>query len=93
MLELSGNLGMGLPAPQLDLVLFSHHEGALLRTLVNTRGGGRACLPGSLRLKVINSEHPMTRRLAQLGLSNAAPKMVFHSHGLQLRLNAGASIA
>lgn len=90
--ELSGDLGIGLPAPQLDLVLYSHHQGALLRTLINTRGGGRGCLPGSLRLKLTNSTHPMARRLAQLGLSNAAPKLVFHSHGLQLRLNAGAKI-
>lgn len=93
MLELSGDLGMGLPAPQLDLVLYSRHQGALLRTLINTRGGGRSCLPGSLRLKLSKSAHPMARRLAQLGLSNAAPKLVFHSHGLQLRLNAGANIS
>lgn len=93
MLELSGDLGIGLPAPQLDLVLYSHHNGSLLRTLINTRGGGRTCLPGSLRLKVSNSMHPMAQRLAQLGLSNAAPKMVFYSHGLQLRLNAGANIS
>ena len=92
MVELSGDLGIGLPAPQLDLVLYSHHNGSLLRTLINTRGGGRSCLPGSLRLKLSNSTHPMAQRLAQLGLANAAPKMVFHSHGLQLRLNAGADI-
>lgn len=92
MVELSGDLGIGLPAPQLDLVLYSHHNGSLLRTLINTRGGGRSCLPGSLRLKLSNSTHPMAQRLAQLGLANAAPKMVFHSHGLQLRLNAGVDI-
>lgn len=92
MVELSGDLGIGLPAPQLDLVLYSHHNGSLLRTLINTRGGGRSCLPGSLRLKLSNSTHPMAQRLAQLGLANAAPKMVFHSHGLQLRLNAGRTL-
>lgn len=93
MVELSGDLGIGLPAPQLDLVVYSCHQGALLRTLINTRGGGRGCLPGSLRLKLTNSTHPMARRLAQLGLNNAAPKLVYYSHGLQLRLNAGANIS
>lgn len=67
------------------------YHGKLLRTLVNTRGGARTCLPGSLRVTVSDdSKHPMARRLHALGLQNVKPILVFHSHALQLRLNAGA---
>jgi hypothetical protein len=92
MVRLAGRAGPGLPAPLLDLVLYSRHRGQMLRTLVNTRGGCRACLPGSLRLRVSGSSHPMAQRLKRLGLDNARPALVFHSHALQLRLNAGAAL-
>lgn len=93
MVELTGDFGIGVPAPQLDLILYSRKNGELLRTIVNTRGGGKACLPGSLRLNVSSSEHPMAQRLVQLGLRDSTPKAVFYSRGLQLRLNAGARIS
>ena len=91
LVRLSGKAGIGVPGPLLDLVLYSRHNGKLLRTLVNTRGGARACLPGSLRVTVSdNSTHPMAKRLHALGLNNARPTLISHSHALQLRLNAGA---
>ncbi|MFO7529481.1 MAG: hypothetical protein R6W86_11840 [Marinobacter sp.] len=78
--------------PQLDLVLYSCHNNELLRTQVITRGGGKACLPGSVRARVGNSQHPMAERLRSLGIDNLKPRIVFHSHKLQLRLYAGAAI-
>ena len=91
LVRLSGKAGIGVPGPLLDLVLYSRHNGRLLRTLVNTRGGARTCLPGSLRVTVANdSLHPMAKRLHALGLHGAKPTIVFYSHALQLRLNAGA---
>jgi hypothetical protein len=93
LMQLSGRAGLGVPGPLLDLVLYSHHNGQMLRTLVNTRGGCRACLPGSLRLRVSDSSHPMAQRLKLLGLSDAKPALVMHSHALQLRLNAGAVVS
>lgn len=92
LVRLSGKLGAGVPAPLLDLVLYSRHDNRLLRTLVNTRGGAKACLPGSLRVSVAASRHPMAQRLAALGLDQARPVFVFHSDKLQLRLNAGAEV-
>lgn len=91
-LTLSGNPGPGMPGPQLDLVLYSWHNKELLRTQVITRGGGKACLPGSVRARVGNSQHPMAERLRSLGIDNLKPRVVFHSHKLQLRLYAGAAI-
>ncbi|MDO8654318.1 MAG: acetoacetate decarboxylase family protein [Undibacterium sp.] len=90
LVRLSGKAGLGMPGPLLDLVLYSRHNGQMLRTLVNTRGGAQACLPGSMRIQVSDSKHPMAQRLNALGLSNAKPALLFHSHALQLRLNAGA---
>lgn len=92
LVRLSGKPGIGLPAPLLDLVLYSRHNNQLLRTLVNTRGGASACLPGSMRVSVSDSTHPMAQRLKSLGLDKAQPFCVFHSHKLQLRLNTGAAI-
>lgn len=90
LVRLSGKPGWGMPGPLLDLVLYSRHQGQLLRTLVNTRGGARVCLPGSIRLQVKDHAHPMAKRLLALGLDNRKPLLVCHSHALQLRLNAGA---
>lgn len=91
LVRLSGKAGIGVPGPLLDLVLYSRHNGSMLRTLVNTRGGALTCLAGSLRVTVSDeSKHPMALRLHALGLNQAKPVLVFHSHALQLRLNAGA---
>lgn len=92
LLRLSGKPGLGISAPLLDLVLYSRHNNKLLRTLVNTRGGAKACLPGSMRVSVSDSLHPMAQRLKALGLERAQPFCVFHSNKLQLRLNAGAVV-
>lgn len=93
LLRLCGNAGFGVPGPLLDLVLYSRLEGQMLRALVNTRGGAKICLPGSMRAEVSDSEHPMAQHLRALGLENAEPFMLFYSHALQLRLNAGAVLA
>jgi len=87
---LSGRTGMGVAAPLLDLVLYSRHNGQILRGSAITRGGGRLCLPGTVRLKVSNSTHRMAENLRALGLDGAKPAFVSHTHKLQLRLNAGA---
>jgi hypothetical protein len=89
-LTMSGNAGVGVAGPLLDLVLYSSHQGKTLRTLVNTRGGGRISLPGSIRLQAGDSDHPMTNRLIKLGLKDAKPAFVSYTHRLQSRLNAGA---
>ena len=92
LVRLSGDTGLGVPGPLLDLVTYSRHEGQLLRTLINTRGGAKVCLPGSMQVQVSDSNHPMAQRLMALGLNNAKPFLLFHSHTLQLRLNAGAAL-
>lgn len=92
-ITVSGTCGPGMPGPQLDILLYSQLNEDLLRTRVVTRGGGRICLPGSIRASVGASSHAMAQRLRDLGIHGQKPKAVFFSHGLQLRLNAGAKVA
>lgn len=93
LLTLSGRIGPGVPAPLLDLVLYSRHRGQVLRGTAITRGGGRFCLPGSVRLDVPAGGHRMAQNLRALGLDGAKPAFVTHTDRLQLRLNAGAVLA
>lgn len=87
---LSGNIGMGVSAPLIDLILYSLHHGDMVRTLINIRAKGRMCLPGSVRLHVGAGKHRMAENLRALGLQDAKPAFLAHTHGLQLRLNSGA---
>lgn len=88
--SLAGTAGPGIAAPLINLILYSSHRTGMLRTLINIRGKGRLCLPGSLRLRIGPGAHPMAERLKEMGLQDARPAFIAHTHGLQLRLNAGA---
>ncbi len=92
-MALAGNLGPGLPARPLSLTLFTRLEQALLRSTVNARGKSRLTMPGSLRLTVGDSQHPMAQTLRELGLANARPLAVVYSDCFQSRLNAGYCLA
>ncbi len=91
-LELSGKTGPCLPAPLISPILFSTIQGRTLRTTAITRGGGRLCLPGSIRLRVSDSQHRMAKNLRRLGLNGRKPAFVTCTDRFQLRLNAGATM-
>jgi len=87
---LEGRLGVGLPAPPLNLVLYSFLDGEPLRTVVDVRGAMRVRRGAGLRLTVGSSEHRMADDLRQLGLDGARPLIVMDTHAFQSRLNLGA---
>lgn len=87
---LSGKAGLGIQASLINLILYSRHHGNMLRTLINIRARGSMCLPGSVRLHVGPRRHRMAENLLALGLQDAKPAFLAHTHGLQLRLNSGA---
>ena len=89
---LSGRLLPSLPAPPLSLVLYSHHQGNLLRTTVNARGRMNLRSGRGLQLRVGESTHRMARNLRDLGLDGARPALVLDTHQFQSRLNAGVPI-
>lgn len=87
--ELGGRMGPGVPGPSIGVVLYSQLKGQKLRASVNVRGGGDLHLPGSLRLSVGASAHPMAQTLRQLGLDGARPVWLSATHRFQSRLNLG----
>lgn len=87
--ELSGRMGLGVPGPSIGVVLYSRLDGQKLRASVNVRGGGDLHLPGSLRLSVGASTHPMAQSLRKLGLDGAKPVWLSATHKFQSRLNLG----
>ena len=85
----AGKLGRGLPAPPISPVTFTRLEGTLLRTHVDVRGAVKVCRPGSARLRVGVSQHPMAEHLRTLGLQQSKPLVVFVTDRFQSLLHAG----
>lgn len=91
-LTLSGDLGVAMPGPSMSLVLYSQGTGGWLRTTVNVRGGLHLHAPGSVRVHVGTSQHPMAHTLRQLGLGDARPFCVTDTDRFQSRLNLGRAM-
>lgn len=89
---LAGELGPSVPAPPMSLMLYSHLDGRMLRTNVNVRGRVHAHDPGSCRLAIGESRHPMAERLRKLRLDGAKPLVVLSTTEFQSRLHAGVLV-
>ncbi|MFZ3219290.1 MAG: acetoacetate decarboxylase family protein [Rhodoferax sp.] len=87
--ELSGRMGVGVPGPTLSLLLYSRLGAQRLRTTVNVRGNSRLHRPGSVRLQLGASSHPMNASLRDLGLQGAQPLVLSVTENFQSRLNLG----
>lgn len=87
--ELHGQMGAGMPAPALSLLLYSRLGAQRLRTTVNVRGNSRLHRPGSVRLQLGASNHPMNASLRDLGLQGAQPVVLSVTENFQSRLNLG----
>lgn len=95
LLSLTGKLGMGLPAPWADLVLYSSLNDQLIRATANTRtlDGATFATAGSLKLSLdLVSGHPMAETLNRLDLDGTSPISATYTHSLQLRLNEGVVV-
>lgn len=90
--SVAGTLGPSLPAPPLSLMLYSLLEGRMLRTNVHVRGTTRVHAPGTCRLSVGASDHPMAERLRRLVLDGAKPLLVLVTDDFQSRLHAGVLV-
>ena len=91
-MTLAGPLGPGLPGPPLGQVRYSRLGTETLRTLVHARGAVRAHLAARARLTVGASDHPMARRLRDLGLDGARPLAVLQAPAYQARWGAGVPV-
>ena len=84
-----GRLGPGLPAPPMGIVTYSMLDGALLKTRIEVRGRARLHAPGSVRLDIGPSSHPMAQNLRTLGLEGAHARIVVETDHFRSRLPAG----
>lgn len=87
---LSGTMGAGATVPPLSVMTYSLKDEVLLRTNVDVRNPMRLCAPGTVRLTVGTSAHPMAERLRALGLDGARPLGVARAERFQSVLHAGA---
>ncbi len=92
LMQLTGRMGPSFPTAPLSLTLLSLRDGEMVRATVNVRGASKMALPGSLKLTVPDSRHPMAQRMHALGLDGAEPFAVSWTHDFQSRLNAGVVV-
>ncbi len=87
-LRLDGRASWLVPMPALDLVLYSHLGGRLLRAVVEVRAPTRIAGGGGFRL-TLGRGHRMAETLRELGLDGARPFAVARcDRGFQARLHA-----
>ena len=91
-MTLFGRAGLGIPTPQIPVVLYSPHEGQMLRVTVNGRGPSTTYTGGKVRLRVGNTNHPMAESLRNLGMDGLTPFAIQTTHASQSRLNKGVPI-
>lgn len=93
MVTLEGQTGLArVPVPAMDLVLYSHLGGTLLRTLIDVRAPMRLARGNGFQLRVGPSGHRMARNLRDLGLDGARPLIVQSTSRFQSRLNGGEPV-
>lgn len=86
---LSGESLGGAKLPSMSMVYFTRLNGRTLRIHGIARGLSKYALPGTLELKVGNSDHRMAQNMRTLGLNCTRPDFVFYSDFVQIRLTAG----
>jgi hypothetical protein len=87
-LVLEGRAGAGLPLPAMDLVFYTVRDGRVLRTVAYARGKTHVALGRGLTLRLGRGVHPMSDRLAALGLAGAHPAAAQSCPHFQLVLDA-----
>jgi len=92
-MEMSGDLGPGLPIPASDMVLLSHLHGEMVRARIDVRASMRAHRGRGLKLTIGTSSHPMAERLRTLGLDGQSPMLLQVTHSFRSRLHIGERLA
>lgn len=89
---LAGEAGLGAVLPAMHSIFLTRLKGKTLRIHSVMKGATKYALPGTLKLSVGGSDHPMARNLKFLGLDGASPQAVFYSADLKLRLTQGYAL-
>lgn len=82
-MEVTGELGFGIPSIPLSLITYSFVDGRLFKTPVKVRGLMKLRLNHTLRLHIGSSTHPMANDLRLLGLDGKKPLIVMDTDKFQ----------
>ncbi len=86
---LTGESGPGETVPSAQAAYFTRLDGKTLRLHAITKGMIQSCAPGSMKLSVQDSDHPMARNLRHLGMDGAQPVGVSYAPQIRIRLTSG----
>lgn len=89
--SLQGEIGLGIPLPGFDLLLFSILAGKLLRTVVSVNASFKTFRGNGFSLELGDSEHPMAKNLRDLELEGQKPFLLQQSTTFQSRLELGSA--
>ncbi len=76
---LKGKVGVGMPIPAMNLILYSNLNNDIYRTNINMRYGTTAAFPGSMRINIGESDHKMASDLRALNIDGKKPSMVLYA--------------
>ncbi len=88
-MKLEGTLGRSVTVPGFDLVLYSHLDNRLVKTVVDVDARYRTYRGNRLRLTVGESNHRMAKNLRELGMDGMSPIIVQESVYFHSRLHGG----
>ncbi|MGK5094661.1 acetoacetate decarboxylase family protein [Deltaproteobacteria bacterium TL4] len=88
-MTVSGDLTPGIKLQGLDLVLFSHLQTSMLKTIIDVNATFKTSVAHGIQLQTGSSQHRMTQNLKELGLGETSPFLIQTSADFQSRLNAG----
>ncbi|MBF0239806.1 MAG: hypothetical protein HQM12_19065, partial [SAR324 cluster bacterium] len=86
---LGGKFWPGVSLPGMDMITYSHHDGSIVKTIVNVNASFTHHLNRNVTLRVGHSQHIMAQNLRDLGLDQAKPVLIQATHTFQSRLNEG----
>lgn len=93
LLNVSGNLGAGIPIPTMQLMTYSFLKEKLIKTNVNIFSG-MTWKPGSqLKIQVNDSTDPIGKDIIELGISNKVPIFTIESKRFKAHFNQGQQIS
>lgn len=89
LLSVSGNLGIGIPIPPLQLMTYSFLKEKLIKTTVNIFSGMNWRLGSKLNIQVTDSTHPIGKDIIELGLTHKHPIFTIESKHFKAHFNEG----
>lgn len=79
LVEISGNSYCGIPIPSMNLMTYSFHEQAMLKTYVDVRANMKWIPASNMVIKVHDSKHEMCKDIIALDICNKKPVLTIQA--------------